>query len=1154
MRVAVLLFFVTLFQVRAELSYSQATLISLNLKNATVEEVLTTIEEKSEFYFLYNTKLIDVDRKVDVDVKDKPIQTILHDLFDNTNVTYYVNDRQIVLSNTEVMQSRDSNDSRQLTQQPTRRLVGRVTDVSREGIVGVSISVKGTGIGTVSDTEGNFSIPIPETGGTLSINYIGYIPQEIRITNQSSVNVTMEEDIKALDEVVVIGYGTRVKGALTGSVSKSDSKIFETRPIADPLSALQGALPGVTVIRGSARPGYDQVSVQIRGYSSAGGFNQGGNVFQPKPLILIDGIAGDLNLINPADILDITVLKDAAASIYGARASDGVILVTTKKGKSGKPALSYSTNVGLKIPHFLKEMSPTYEVIDMFQEAMYNVGLPMASQEVVNKIKSRNAPPEPTGSWLYGYETFPAFYQDYDHTNDIIGSAWMQNHNMSLSGGSENMTYLFSAGYNRDEGVYQYGPKEHTDRYNIRLNNEFKNIFNRLDLETRIQYDIRKTNEPLQVDNVIQTLQRFWRFHPVYNREGNFYRWQSFTNPFFMLAEGGTRERDHDRFTFNAKANLRIIDDLKLVTQYGINMTGFEQRQQAPSAEAYDWNNNVNFILNNPNNAYVGSTYSRYSNYTAYLEYNKDIAKHQVNLMTGAAHEEYDTRNHNMTGYNFASNELFTMNLADRTRLDFFNIGGTASDWALTSFFGRVGYNFSRRYLVDFTLRADGSSKFAPGKRWSALFPAVSAGWNLSEENFIRSLNRFDQLKLRLSWGKSGNQELAFGNYDYISLINFANNAYVFGTGDIGVPGATATIASEARTWETILTYNAGLDFAFLNSKLYGTADVFIKRNSDMLVAQELPAALGGAAPTQNIGELETKGFDLTVGWRDKKGDFKYGISFMLSDNTNKLVSLKGSDTKAEGLVFAREGYSLYSYFGYDAVGIIQTEEQLAEYKKLGGTVPAQLGLGDMMYRDIDGDGKITAFGDDGNSGDLIYLGNRLPRYTYSSNLDLSYKNFDFSIFLQGVGKRNAVRVGNFYAPFTEVWWQPLAYFHEKTWTAERPDAEHPRIIPGSQGFNEVRNWNYRYSNSSHRLLSTAYMRVKLMTLAYNVPQTWCSKMSVGSLRLYVSGQDLFTFAKGTWGGAYDPEDGWLSDVNPGGSDITYPFCKVISFGLDIKF
>jgi hypothetical protein len=285
------------------------------------------------------------------------------------------------------------------------------------------------------------------------------------------------------------------------------------------------------------------------------------------------------------------------------------------------------------------------------------------------------------------------------------------------------------------------------------------------------------------------------------------------------------------------------------------------------------------------------------------------------------------------------------------------------------------------------------------------------------------------------------------------------------------------------------------------------------------------------------------------LGWRDKIEDFRYGISFILSDNTNKLVQLKGNDTKAEGLVTAREGYPLYSYFGYVSDGIIKTEAQLTEYKKLGGTVPTRINLGDMMYRDLDGDGKITAFGDDGNSGDMVYLGNRLPRYTYSSQIDLSYKNVDLNIFLQGVGKREVVRTGDFQGPIWYYWWWSMGYFHERTWTPDRLNAEFPRITEGSSGWDDIRNWNYRYSDSSHRLISTAYLRAKVITLAYRLPQPWCNKIKLQSIRVYASGQDLFTFANGTWDGNYDPEEGWNRT-----DEQTYPFNKTISFGIDIKF
>jgi TonB-linked SusC/RagA family outer membrane protein len=1021
-----------------------------------------------------------------------------------------------------------------------KRVSGTVVDAGGEAIIGANVVEKGTTNGIITDADGKFSLDV-SANAILKISFIGYVTQEITVGSQSTLQITLREDLQALEEVVVVGYGTRVKGALTGSIAKTDSKVFETRPIVGVVDALQGAMPGVTVIRGTNRPGYDQMEIQIRGYSSMSG---------ARPLILIDGIAGNLNLLNPNDIENITVLKDAAASIYGARASDGVILVTTKKGKTGKPQLSYSGNYGIKTPHFIKEMVPTYDMIDLYQEGKANMGLPLASQEVINKIKSGNAEPTPNVGWMGGVEALDGFYGDHDWNEMTIGTGKQQNHDVTISGGGENSTYLFSGGFNRDEGFFKIGDQSISDRFNLSANNSFKNMFNRLNVDTRIQFDSRRTNEASGTDNVLDQLPKHWRFLPMYNPAGNFYMWEGWAGPANILTNGGRRYISNDRFTFNAKADLKIIESLKLIGQYGVSIAQNETVTENRSMTYYNWDNSVRRIDNSPNSAVYAPDYNRYSSYTAYLEYNRALReKHNINIMVGAAHEESYSHSKSITGRNLLSNDLFTLNLSDKTDIRYLTANTYASDWALTSWFGRLGYNYDMRYLIDFTLRADGSSKFAPDKRWSAVFPAVSAAWNLGEESFVKNANLFDNLKLRLSWGQSGNQELSFGNYDYIPLISLNNSAYPFGEPGVNATGATATIASQERTWETVTTWNAGIDFAVLQSRLSGSFEVYLKKNSDMLVRQDLPALLGGSAPTQNIGELETKGFDLMLGWNDKINDFRYGISFILSDSKNKLVELRGNDTKAEGLITAREGYSLYSYFGYKSDGIIQTDAQLAEYKKLGGTVPVRIDKGDIMYRDIDGDGKITAFGDDGNSGDLVYLGNRLPRYTYSSTIDLSYKNVDFNLFLQSVGKREVVRTGDFAAPFWNFFYQPLAYFHGRTWTADRPDAEFPRVTMGSQGWDDIRNWNYRYSDAPHRLINAAYLRVKLITLAYRLPQSFCSKIKLQSVRIYASGQDMFTFAKGTWGGSFDPEEGWSrTDAN------TYPFTNTLSFGIDVKF
>jgi TonB-linked SusC/RagA family outer membrane protein len=1017
-----------------------------------------------------------------------------------------------------------------------KTITGKVQDEHNNPLESVSITVKGNpSAGTTTDANGNFSIRA-SANAVIVFEFIGYQKEEVNLKGNSNLNVVLHLSDTKLNEVVVIGYGTKLKGELTGAVSKVDSKAFETRPLTNTMNALQGTLPGVTITRGSGRPGFENYSAQIRGASSVNG---------SSVLVLIDGIPGDLSLINPNDIADLTVLKDAAASIYGARAADGVIIVTTKKGKKGAPSVSYSGNYGIKKPQFLKKRTNTLQLAEMYDEGMRNVNQPGVSEEVFEKIRN-NAEPDPTG-WLKYLENFPGFYQSHDWIDDVFGTGSQQMHNISISGGGDNNSYLFSAGYQRTEGVFKYGTN-HSDRYNLRMNYDFK-ISNRINIETRTTFENQPTVTPTALGSILYFVNQMGSYVPIYNPLGQLYKYQGgFRNPIQYLQEAGTNKDNAYRLSTNIKGNLKLLNDLLLVGQAGVIVDFIDRKETRPTFAQHNWDGSDFDIVNKPNSALFTNARNVYQNYTAYLDYNKTIAgKHKVNAMAGASREMKTYQNQSITGYNFASNEIFTLNLADRTKTEYANFSGGASDWALQSYFGRLSYSFDRKYLVDFTTRMDGSSKFAKDKRWSALFPSVAVAWNLSEENFIKSLNVFDNLKARLSWGQSGNQELSFGNYDYISLISISGT-YPMGSPNVGLPGAVSSIASQDRTWETIETRNAGVDFAFLNSRLTGSFDYYIKNNRNMLVNDQLPATLGGSAPTQNIGKLETKGWDLSIGWNDRIGNFRYSVSAMLSDSKNKLIELKGNDAYGEGLIYARKGYSLNSYFGYQFDGIIQNEEQLTAYKQLGN-VPANLGVGDVMYRDVDGDGKITAFGETakGTSGDMVYLGNLLPRYVYSSNISVSYKGFDLSIFLQGIGKRQGIRTGEFAFPFTSVWMQPLEYFYGKNWTPDNPGARYPRIIPGAVGYDEIRNWNWRYS--SMRMNNLAYLKLKVLTLAYNLPQDLTRKAKMQNIRVYISGEDLLTFSKDTWNKSFNPEETWERS-----DEQTYPFSSVISFGLDIKF
>ncbi|PVD53582.1 hypothetical protein DC498_03430 [Terrimonas sp.] len=1017
-----------------------------------------------------------------------------------------------------------------------KTITGKVKDENNNPLESVSVTVRGNpNTGTTTDAKGNFSIGA-SANDVLIFEFVGYQKEEVRVTGNSNLDVILHLSDAKLNEVVVIGYGTKLKGELTGAVSKVDSKAFETRPLTNTMNALQGALPGVTITRGSGRPGFENYAVQVRGASSVSG---------SRVMILIDGIPGDLSLINPNDIADLTVLKDAAASIYGARAADGVIIVTTKKGKKGAPSISYSGNYGIKTPQYLKERTNTLHLAEMYDEGMRNVNLPGVSEEVFEKIRN-NAEPDPTG-WLKYLENFPGFYQSHDWNDAVYGPSAQQTHNLSISGGGDNSSYLFSAGYERNEGVFRHG-ENHSSRYNLRLNYDFK-ISDRINIETRTSFENQPVTTPTALSSILYYVNQMGSYVPIYNPLGQLYKYQGgFRNAVQYLEEGGLNKENAYRVSTNLKGNIKLLNDLLLVGQAGIIIDFNDRKETRPTFAQHNWDGSDFDIVNNPNSALFTNSKNIYQNYTAYLDYNKTFAgRHKLNVMAGASREGKTYENQSITGYNFASNEIFTLNLADRTKTEYSNFSSGASDWALQSYFGRLSYSFDRKYLIDFTTRMDGSSKFAKDKRWSALFPSVAFAWNLSEENFISSLNAFDNLKARLSWGQSGNQELSFGNYDYISLISISGN-YPMGSPNVGLPGAVSSIASQDRTWETIETKNAGIDFAFLNSRLTGSFDYYIKSNKNMLVNDQLPATLGGSAPTQNIGKLETKGWDFSIGWNDKIGGVRYSISAMLSDSKNKLIELKGNDAYGEGLIYARKGYSLNSYFGYQFDGIIQNEEQLTAYKQLGN-VPSNLGVGDVMFRDVDGDGQITAFGDasKGTSGDMVYLGNLLPRYTYSSNISVSYKGFDLSVFLQGIGKRQGIRTGEISVPLWQIWMQPLEYFYGKNWTPENPDAKYPRIIPGSVGFDGIRNWNWRYS--SMRMNNLSYLRFKVITLAYNLPQYLVSKAKVKNIRIYVSGQDLFTFSKDTWNKSFDPEETWERS-----DEQTYPFNSVISLGLDIKF
>jgi TonB-linked SusC/RagA family outer membrane protein len=939
---------------------------------------------------------------------------------------------------------------------------------------------------------------------------------------------------------VVVGYGTAKKADVTGAVATVKQEIFENRPLNNSYDAIQGTLPGVTITKGSGQPGGQGYTLQVRGYSSMNG---------NAPLVLIDGIPGDLSVINPNDIAEITVLKDAAAAIYGSRAADGVLLVTTKKGKKGAPEVTYTANYGIKTPQYLRKVMGTLHFAEFLDEGLRNVGQAGFSDDVFNKIRA-NAPPEATG-WNYGVTNYPGFSGNTDWNKVIYKNGSQQMHNLSISGGSDNTSYLMSVGYNRDEGVLNFFDNK-SERYNLRLNYDFKLLKN-LNVETRTSFENQTTAEPSDLVNALENVPRIFPYQPVYNPAGQFYGYQGYQNPAQILAEAGARKKNYSRLNTNVKLTYEIIEGLKLIGQAAVKMDYYYENATSPTFTRYNWAGAVQDIRQTPNSAYYTNNRNTNKLFQAYLDYSKQFGEdHRLNVMAGASQEQNRYESQSTTGYNFSSNNIFTLNLADRSKVAYADFSGALNNWALVSYFGRLNYSFRNKLNLSATARADGSSKFARDKRWSAVFPSISIAYNLSEEEFVRSLGVFDLLKIRASWGKAGNQEIGkLGLYDYIPLISVGgvDNYYPLGSPAAGLMGASASPASTDRTWETVENKNVGIDVATLRSRLSFSFDYYIKTNDDMLVNIAVPATYGGTAPSSNQGKLVTKGFELSLGWKDKINDnFRYSVSAQLSDSKNKLEELRNSDNYQEGLNFVRQGYSIYSYFGYVYEGIIKTQEQLDAYKARfpQGGIPTRINLGDAMFKDVDGDGKLTAFGDKtkGQSGDMVYLGNLLPRYTYSFNITAAFKQFDFQAFFQGVGKRNLQYEGAISRP-NNFFWPSLEYYYGKTWSPERPDAQYPRNIPGSVGWGDVAG--YDYHTSSLTMQNVAYLRAKTISIGYNLSPDLCAKIRMSSARIYVSGQDLFTISKGTLGGNFDPEDGKRYEG-------TYPFNRVYSMGLSVKF
>jgi TonB-linked SusC/RagA family outer membrane protein len=1015
----------------------------------------------------------------------------------------------------------------------TQNISGTVRD-DKGPLPGISVQVKNTQRGVSTDAMGNFSITAVK-GETLVFSSAGYTAQEVTIGDQMELTIILVAKSQSLEEVVVVGYGTQKRKFLTGSVATVGGDVLKSRPVTNALSGLQGQIPGVTIQRSSGQPGVERLELNVRGISTVSS-DQGDQTFGNTPLVIIDGVtstAEQYTMLNPEDIENIAVLKDAAAAIYGARAANGVFMVTTKKGKKGSaPRFAYSGNYGIT-KHTGMMKSPThYEFALMDNEANIHAGFtPFYTPEILEKVRTGapGAVDHPNG---FGWTLV---YGSTNWEEALFEEGSQQRHNISVSGGGNNSSYYLSGGYSDQQGVIRYAD-DNNKRYNLRLNYDY-DFTKRIRLETKVGLDEQHRTDLGGIGSWVVTEGIFGMpNHPVYTPDGKFFAQGGWGNAVAQAKEAATATYNTRNISTNFNLIAEIVNGLKLNLQSGITYTTLKSKNMARQVPLYNWEGDLAYYtIARPGTDWLelSNRENLNKNFTAYLNYNKQFSgKHDLNVMVGAAHEENEWELFSGSRTGLLSNDVWSLDLGTGD----YRSSSKNEDWALRSFFSRIGYSFDNKYLLEANVRYDGSSRFRSDKRWGS-FLGLSAGWVLSQEEFMKDLGWFNHLKLRASYGETGNQEV-FRPYEYIQQIEIgANGFYPFGAGNQVPTASFPRMASPERFWETLQNKNVGVDASLLSSRLSFSFDYFNKTNKNLLIPVTYPSVLGATPPTTNDGELKTWGFETSLGWSDKIGAVGYSVRAILSDAQNELVDYGGKDTYVPGYNYLREGYSLNSYFAYVYDGVLRSQAEVDAYKQLEG-VPQDIGIGDARFRDLNGDGKILPYGGDkGDDGDVIYAGTMTPRYNYGLNLGLNVKGFDLGIFVQGVGKRTLFREGDYSIPWTDWWRQPAQFYFGKTWNEDRPDATMPRLTHGS-----IRWWNYQPSTLQQ--IDGAYARLKNLQIGYTLPERLINRVSLTKARIYFSGQDLFE--------KHNVEGGWDPESERWG--FNYPFQRVYSFGIDLNF
>ena len=1094
MRISTFLLMVCVFCSYAGNAHSQNAKVSIRMNNVKLDKILNEIENQTDYLFIYNNQ-VDINKITSVKVKNEAVAQVLDRILSGTGINYELEGTHIILT-TEAIKDLHA-------QQQAKTVTGTVTDVSGEPIIGANIRIKGTTTGTITDIDGNFSIEA-EPQSVIEVSYIGYLTQETVINNQKSIRFLLKEDTKTLDEVVVIGYGVQKKADLTGSVANINTEKLNTQSNANIGQALQGKIAGVDIVSQGGAPG-SGTRIMVRGI---------GTLNNASPLYIVDGMyMNSIDHINPNDIASIDVLKDASsAAIYGSRAANGVIIVTTKEGSNteGKPIIDLSVNLGISTASKFLDMLDAKgwaEVTTIARQAIGKPALDMAT-DLANK---------PDNDW-----------QDI-----MFRPALMQNYNLSVKGGGKYSTYYTGLGYFNQDGIVK---GTNYQRYNIQSKNDYKRgIFSAgTNLIISFSHD-KPLHQELRggmIGTILQSVPTLEKYDDT--REGGYGGTYgdvvNIPHPLAIIDDNIM-----DRYNENVKifANLYAQIELFKGLKYKLNLTpDFSFERYKNYLNKYDFGLATNSITQ------LTERQRRRRNILVenLLTFDRTFGEHKISALAGYTYQDSRFRHIQAYGEGLPQG-LEEIDAATTNR------SNEGNSWrsVLTSILGRVFYSYQNKYLFTATIRRDGSSKFGKNNRYG-YFPSFSLGWNVAEEKFMENVHWLDQLKLRGGYGVLGNQEI--DNYQYSSTITTGIN-YPDGNGGLLQGAFPKNFANPDIKWEETAMTNVGIDFMAFNNRLSLTADYYVKNTKDILLAVPIPISSGGANdPIRNAGKIRNNGFEFNLGWMDQPNpDISYGINLIGSFNKNKVIamgsesgSIKGGSTNQNITTSeTKAGYPIGGYWLISTAGYFNSQEEVDAYAKDGKKIQPAAEPGDIKFVDANNDGVI-------NDDDRVFQGSPFPDFTFALNGNMRYKNFDLSIGLQGVlGNKiyNATRQtledvtkgSNFLASCLDYW------------TPENKNASHPRLTWDDP------NRNTR-AESDRYLENGSYLRLRSVQLGYTFPQTWF-KGAIQHARVYINAENLFTITS---------YSGYSPDVNAdnanyrGFDNFIYPTNRTFMLGLNVTF